>query len=143
MSMPEAVRAALLHVHSMYPEVTQVFYGVDGRWMYSGEAFEAPSFDDSNLIVDTSLLEEGANAAYEDKGWPCAYALPPSLEDAPSTDPELNDDSDAVKHLIVQGNPVDGFTYYGPFDTAEEAEDYVLKYDNGESWWHANLTRCM
>lgn len=56
---------------------------------------------------------------------------------------ELDEDSDAVKHLIVQGNPVDGFNYYGPFDTPGEAEDYVLKYDNGESWWHAKMTRQM
>lgn len=55
--------------------------------------------------------------------------------------PETDDDGDAVKHLIVQGNPVDGFTYYGPFDTQQEAEDYVLKYDNGESWWHAKMTK--
>lgn len=143
MNMPEAVKAALLHVHSMYPEVTQVFYGVDGRWMYSGEAFEAPDFDDANLIVDTSLLEDGADAAFEDKGWPCAYALSPSLEDSPSREPELDEDADAVKHLIVQGNPVDGFLYYGPFDTPEDAEDYVVKYDNGQSWWRVKMTRQM
>ena len=66
--------------------------------------------------------------------------VPPVLTEA-NDDPLDVEDGDAVKHMIVQGNPVDGFTYYGPFDTPEEAEDYVLKYDNGESWWHAKMTR--
>lgn len=82
MEMPDKVAQALRHVASMYPEVTQVFYGVDGRWLYCGEAFEAPAFDDANLIVDTSLLEEAADAACDDKGWPCAYALSEEEDDA-------------------------------------------------------------
>lgn len=31
MQFNEKVQAALHHVHSVFPEVTQVFYGADGR----------------------------------------------------------------------------------------------------------------
>ncbi len=67
------VEVALRHVNSVFPNVTQVFYGIDGRWLYFDENLECPDFEDGN--IDVSLLEEAANAAYEDKGFPCSYRL--------------------------------------------------------------------
>jgi hypothetical protein len=41
--------------------------------------------------------------------------------------------------VVISGNPVDGFFYYGPFDSAEAAasaaEDSVLDAD----WWISKL----
>jgi len=31
------------------------------------------------------------------------------------------------KYIIVAGNVVDGFEFYGPFDTHEEAQDVALE----------------
>ena len=75
MQFNEKVQAALCHVHGLFPEVTQVFYGADGRWMFCDEDFEAPNFDQASGKVDIGLLEAAANAAYDDKGFPCAYRL--------------------------------------------------------------------
>jgi hypothetical protein len=42
--------------------------------------------------------------------------------------------------IVVSGNPVDGFTFHGPFHLREDAiawaEDAVT---TGYSWWIANL----
>lgn len=67
--MSNKVQEALKHVKSLFPEVTQVFYGTDGRWLYCGEAFEAPEFDGK---VDVSLLEEAADSV---ETLPAAFAL--------------------------------------------------------------------
>lgn len=68
------VQAALRHVNSVYPEVTQVFYGADGCWLFCDEEFEAPNFKIPGQI-DIGLLEDAADAADADKGFPCAYRL--------------------------------------------------------------------
>jgi hypothetical protein len=68
--MPAKVKEALLHVKSVYPEVTQVFYGADQRWMYCGEAFSAPDFDLTKL--NASLLEDAADSI---SFFPAAFAL--------------------------------------------------------------------
>lgn len=73
MQINAKVQEALRHIQSLFPEVTQVFYGADGRWQYLDDEFEAPLFGDEP--VDVSLLEDAANAAEEEKGFPCAYAL--------------------------------------------------------------------
>lgn len=52
------VQEALRHVASIHPEVVQVFYGVDGRWLFCGEGFEAPTFDGR---IDIGLLEDAAD----------------------------------------------------------------------------------
>lgn len=67
--MSNKVQEALRHVNAHHPEVTQVFYGVDGRWLYCGEAFEAPAFDGR---VDVSLLEDAADSV---PAFPAAYGL--------------------------------------------------------------------
>lgn len=70
--MATKVQEALKHVASVYPWVTQVFYGTDGRWLYCGENFEAPDFDIKD--IDIELLE--AAAASVDV-LPAAFALQP------------------------------------------------------------------
>ena len=72
MHFNETVQKALRHANQHFPEVTQVFYGADGRWLYCDESFNAPNFGDK---VDTWLLEDAADAAGNDKGFPCAYRL--------------------------------------------------------------------
>lgn len=42
--------------------------------------------------------------------------------------------------IIVHGNPVSGLSFYGPFDTADEAIAYEAKHlDDGGDWWVAPL----
>ena len=69
----EAVQKALRHVNRHFPEVTQVFFGADGSWLFCDEDFNAPN--DKDNILDTWLLEDAADAAEEHKGFPCAYRL--------------------------------------------------------------------
>ncbi len=41
-----------------------------------------------------------------------------------------------MKHIIIFGNPVDGFEYVGPFDDAEAANEYAERYlSGGNDWW--------
>lgn len=44
------------------------------------------------------------------------------------------------KFVLVEGNPVDGFTYTGPFNSSEEAVEYA---DDGvcttADWWVAEM----
>ena len=42
------------------------------------------------------------------------------------------------KYILIFGNPVDGFTYRGPFDTEEKAIEYGDPI--AEEWWTAPLT---
>jgi hypothetical protein len=42
-------------------------------------------------------------------------------------------------HIVVTGNPVDGFTFYGVFKTAEDANDWAELRLNGKEWWVAAL----
>jgi hypothetical protein len=39
----------------------------------------------------------------------------------------LQGEVDMEKYIIVSGNVVDGFEFYGPFDTHEEAQDVALE----------------
>lgn len=75
MQFNEKVQAALRHVHSVFPEVTQVFYGADGRWLFCNEDFDAPNFKEAPVNVDIGLLEDAADAADSQNGFPCAYRL--------------------------------------------------------------------
>lgn len=68
MTMPPEVRKALAHVREHFPEVVQVFYGVDHRWLFCDEAFEAPNFGDQ---LDIGILEDAADAV---PTLPAAYA---------------------------------------------------------------------
>ena len=43
------------------------------------------------------------------------------------------------KKLVITGNPVDGFFYYGPFDSAEEAIEWASVQHDTQDWWIAPL----
>lgn len=45
--------------------------------------------------------------------------------------------SDA-KLILIAGNPVDGFTYHGPFDNEDERAEYTNEFSS--DWWYAELT---
>lgn len=76
-TMPAAVRAALDHVRSIYPQVTQVLYGRDARWQFFDDEFEAPEFKDGDGI-DTSILEQAAAVV---ESLPAAFGV--SIEEVP------------------------------------------------------------
>lgn len=41
-------------------------------------------------------------------------------------------------HILITGNPVDGFSYYGPFKTGEDAIEHGNNR-HGPDWWIAPL----
>lgn len=55
-------------------------------------------------------------------------------ESASGTDP-------VIRYIAIQGNPTDGFTFYGPFLDHEEAETWMSDNDpdSAESWWITEL----
>lgn len=42
--------------------------------------------------------------------------------------------------LLITGNPVDGFTYYGPFSDHDEASSLADRCDHSD-WWICELVR--
>lgn len=42
------------------------------------------------------------------------------------------------KHIVITGNPVDGFDYHGPFDEHGDATEFAGRL--GVDWWIAELT---
>lgn len=69
------IQEALLHVNARYPEITQVFYGVDGRWLFCDPTFSTPKLRESLSGVDFSLLEKAEVAAELQAGFPCGFTL--------------------------------------------------------------------
>lgn len=57
--IPKPVLTALLHVRSVFPDVCLVVYGRDGRWHYTNEEFDSPTFDSR---VDIGTLEDAADS---------------------------------------------------------------------------------
>jgi len=43
------------------------------------------------------------------------------------------------KFIIVSGNPCDGFTFYGPYNDANEAGDVARDDMRLDNWWIAAL----
>ena len=43
-----------------------------------------------------------------------------------------------MKYIMITGNPVDGFSFTGPFDTHDEAVNYGENFHSGD-WWIAPL----
>ena len=43
-----------------------------------------------------------------------------------------------IPHIVITGNPVDGFIFYGPFKSSEDAIDYGENDVFGE-WWIAEI----
>lgn len=46
-----------------------------------------------------------------------------------------------MKHIIIYGNPSDGFTHVGPFEDGEAANTYVENTKNirNDNWWLVKL----
>lgn len=42
-------------------------------------------------------------------------------------------------HIIIHGNPVDGFSYIGPFPNSEAAVDHAENERLAGDWWIAPL----
>lgn len=40
-------------------------------------------------------------------------------------------------HIVVIGNPVDGYSFYGPFEDSEDACEFAEA--NLDEWWLADL----
>lgn len=53
------IQEALRHVHAHFPQVTQVKYDGDFRWLYSDGKGNAPSFE--GVDIDTGLLEDATD----------------------------------------------------------------------------------
>lgn len=68
--MKKKIRRALDHVRQYHPEVTQVVFLRDGRWLYMDDDGECPQFVKE---VDVAILEEAADAVTK---VPAAFAGP-------------------------------------------------------------------
>jgi hypothetical protein len=74
------------------------------------------------------------------------YGIGPDLTGA-TVQAKLTDDGWSVTlqrpsetpHIIVTGNPVDGFRYIGPFGNAEEAVEWAEHVDLEPDWWVAEV----
>lgn len=69
MRTPKKVKIALEHVRKFHPYVVQVFYGIDGRWLFMDEDMEALSF---NGEIDIGILEDAADSV---KSFPAAFSI--------------------------------------------------------------------
>lgn len=43
-------------------------------------------------------------------------------------------------HIVILGDPINGFTYIGPFDTRADADAYIEKDGSDETAWAVMLT---
>ena len=41
--------------------------------------------------------------------------------------------------IVIVGDPVDGFRYYGPFDDHDSAVKWAEAELDGERWWVADM----
>lgn len=71
----ETVQAALVHVKSRFPQVTQVSFDKEGGWLFSdGESF-FPDFDNAIPPIEVGLLEAAADEAFGAVTLPCAFSI--------------------------------------------------------------------
>ena len=42
-------------------------------------------------------------------------------------------------YIAVLGNPIDGFTHYGPFETQNDAIDWAVVNGTNLEWWTTPL----
>ena len=42
--------------------------------------------------------------------------------------------------ILVHGNPVDGFSFVGPFEDTEQAVEYAENNLRGSEWWIAECS---
>lgn len=43
-------------------------------------------------------------------------------------------------HIVILGDPINGFTFIGPFDTRADADEYIEKDGSDETAWTVMLT---
>jgi len=43
------------------------------------------------------------------------------------------------KYILVEGNPLSGFNFYGPFDNEAAAVRYAERDPEDDEWWVADL----
>jgi hypothetical protein len=44
-------------------------------------------------------------------------------------------------HIVIVGDPINGFAYYGPFDSKDDADRYIDQGNAGDDTaWHVILT---
>jgi len=41
--------------------------------------------------------------------------------------------------IVITGNPVDGLFFYGPFKTAEDANEWADAEQSDKEWWVSHL----
>lgn len=41
--------------------------------------------------------------------------------------------------IIICGNPMDGYSYFGPYTSRKEAIDKAEYFDGGNPWWVTEL----
>jgi hypothetical protein len=75
--VPEPIRKALEHVRSYHPDVTQVVFFRDSRWLYFTDDLLSPQFGPE---IDVGVLEDAADAVPE---LPMAYAVRSPLKTGP------------------------------------------------------------
>ncbi len=44
-----------------------------------------------------------------------------------------------MSYIVCYGNPIDGFDFVGPFESAEEAVEYGNSERFSTNWWVAKL----
>lgn len=37
-----------------------------------------------------------------------------------------------MTHIVIAGDPINGFAYYGPFDSKDDAEEYINQGNVGD-----------
>jgi hypothetical protein len=43
-------------------------------------------------------------------------------------------------YLVITGNPVNGFTFIGPFPVTPDAVEWAETYVSEEDWWISEIT---
>jgi hypothetical protein len=46
-----------------------------------------------------------------------------------------------MMHILIVGNPMDGFSYFGPFESVEDAIEYGEKNFAEDEWWVSELNK--
>lgn len=137
-AMPDAVKVALDHVRANYPNVTQVFFGTDGRWLFCGDAFNYPDFDVKD--IDVGLLESAVDSL---DFLPAAFAVALTDQDDPHA--EL---AEAVRGFLakVESGWAIHASHIDPLRNATDPEalrievaKFLAKVDSGWAIHESNL----
>jgi hypothetical protein len=44
-----------------------------------------------------------------------------------------------TQYVLIVGNPIDGMSIYGPYDSTEDAESMAETISTDETWWITEL----